>query len=76
MSILAQIFDDKNSLSKLENFVSINGSQHYNLEQKKKKIRLTKLTNPLKFKTKLRVNDQDIAIFNPNFDIYWKVLRS
>ena len=76
MSILAQIFDDKNSLSKLENFVSINGSQHYNLEPNKEKIRLTKLTNPLKFKTKLRVNDQDIAIFNPNFDIYWKVLRS
>ena len=31
LSILAQIFDDEHSISKLENFVSINGANHYNL---------------------------------------------
>ena len=73
LSILAQIFDNQKKLSSLENFVSINGSRHYNLNLNKEKIKLVKSTNRLKFKKNLNVNDQNIEIFDPGFPIFWTI---
>ncbi len=76
MSILAQLFDNENSLSQLENFTSINGAKHYNLKLNKEKIKLTKSETPITFEKTLKVNKDHINIFNPNFDVYWKVSTS
>jgi len=75
LSILAQIFDNENSISKLETFVSINGANHYNLKTNKEKIKLIKLPEPLEFRKALKVSKQYIDIFDPNFPIYWNVLN-
>ena len=42
MSVLAQLFEQENSLDRLENFVSINGACHYGLELNKERLTLEK----------------------------------
>ena len=73
MSILAQLFDNENSLHKLESFTSINGSKHYNAKINREKIKLIKLESPIIFKKKLEHNRNNITIFNPNFPVFWKI---
>ncbi len=74
LSILAQIFDNENSIDKLENFVSVNGAIHYNLRFNESKVKLVKLEKKLSFKKFLTVNEEQIKIFDPNFPIFWDVL--
>jgi len=74
LPVLAQIFDNENALSNLEKFVSINGSNHYNLDINKEKIKLVKSNNPLIFKEFLNFNKKKIKIFNPNFSVFWEIL--
>ena len=71
--ILAQIFDNENALPQLENFISKNGSQHYNLNINKEKITLIKSSQNLIFKKYLDVNEQKIKIFEPDFLVFWNV---
>ena len=73
LSILAQLFENENSLSKLESFVSINGARHYCLKTNKEKIKLIKFTSPLKFKKKIELDKVSITIFDPEFPIFWRV---
>ena len=42
---ITQIFDNNNKLELIENFMSINGAQHYNLPINSSKIRLQKHKN-------------------------------
>ena len=73
MSILAQIFDDKNSITNLEKFTSLNGSKHYAVNTNNTKIKLIKNQNPIKFKNKIDVKNDTIVIFKPDFPVYWEV---
>ena len=73
LSILAQIFEEENSLSKLEKFTSINGALHYNLNLNSDKIKLVKLDKSIQFKKCLNIHDENIEIFNPNFPVNWEV---
>ena len=73
LPILAQIFEEQNSINYLENFVSRNGAKHYNLCLNKKKIKLVKISDPLKFTEFLEINNYKIKVFNPNFPIFWNV---
>ena len=74
MSIITQIFDNENSLSTLEKFVSLNGSKHYDLEQNKTTIKLIKKDQPLKLRKNLIKENVDLRIFTPEFPLYWEVL--
>ena len=71
IQILTQLFDNENALSNLENFVSTNGANHYDLSLNKEKIKFLKLKTPLILKNKLFVNGQSIEIFDPGFPIFW-----
>jgi dihydroorotase len=72
LSVLAQIFDNENSLSNFEMFVSRNGASHYNLGINKEKIKLIKISNPVKFSEFLIINNNKIKIFEPDFPVFWK----
>ena len=74
MSILAQIFDDNNSIKNLEKFTSFNGSNHYGLCKNKTKIKLLKRENPIVFKKQIKIGNDTISVFNPNFPVYWDVV--
>ena len=73
LPILAQLFDNENSLKNLQNFVSQNGAKHYGLEFNKEKILLVKENNNLIFREYLNIEKEKIKIFNPNFSVYWKI---
>ena len=73
LSILAQIFDDRNSINKLENFVSINGAIHYNLNLNRNKIKLFKSDKTIAFRKFLEVQKEKIKIFNPDFPVLWRI---
>ena len=70
---ITQIFDNNNKLELIENFMSINGAQHYNLPINSSKIRLQKHKKPINFPEYLQVNDFKIKIFKPNFDVFWQI---
>ena len=71
--ILAQIFDDKCALNKLETFISKNGAKHYKLPYNKEKIKLKKKLNPITLNDNLVYKNIKIKIFNPEFPIYWNI---
>ena len=73
LPILAQIFDNENSLDKIENFLSKNGALHYKLKLNKEKLSLVKLKEKLVFKKHLNIKKDKIKIFEPNFSVFWKV---
>ena len=73
MPILAEIFDNKHSIDKLEAFTSINGAKHYNIPINKEKIKLIKSSKPISFKKSLKFNLDQIIIFEPDFPVYWEV---
>ena len=73
MSILAEIFDQNNSIEMLESFTSINGAKHYGCKINHEKIKLKKSNKPLKFKKYLKVGNKEVIIFQPNFPVFWEV---
>ena len=75
LEIITEIFEKENSLSNLENFVSINSTKIYNIPLNKDKITLVKLNEPLDFAKNLTLNSININIYKPNFPIYWKLLK-
>ena len=73
LSILAQIFDNENSITQLERFVSINGSLHYGLKKNSGKIKLVKKDLPIRFKDAINFKNKEIKIFNPQIKVFWEV---
>ena len=73
LSILAEVFERNNSIKMLEKFVSINGAKHYNCEINKEKIKLKKLNKPLSSKKYLKIGNDKIIIFKPDFPLFWEV---
>ena len=73
ISILAQIFDQHNSINNLEQFISLNGPKHYQLTINKDKISLIKRKAPINLINSLNVSKESISIFKPDFPIYWEI---
>lgn len=71
---ITQIFENENALENLENFVSFNGSRHYNLPLNKDKITLVKDVKPIVFPKYLKKNNLNVIVFKPKFPIFWKLL--
>ena len=62
--ILAQLFDNKNALSQLENFISKHGALHYNLNINKEKLKLVRSSEKLIFKKFININKEKIKILS------------
>ena len=75
LSILAQLFDNENSLHNLEKFVSINGANHYNLKTNNETILIIKSSERLSFKKYIFFNKQKIKIFEPDFPVFWRIAK-
>ena len=74
MQMLAQLFDNNNAISKLENFTSIYGAMHYKINVNKQKIKMIKKNKQLKFQKKLEFHGKQIIIFTPDFPVYWDIV--
>ena len=75
LSILAQLFDNENTLPNLEKFVSRNGAKHYNLKTNNETILMVKSGQALSFKDYLNIDKQKIKIFKPDFPVFWTIAR-
>ena len=75
IQMITQLFDDHGSLKSLEKFISVNGSNHYNLPVNKKKLFLKKYDSPIKLKKNIKIKNNKINVFDPNFPIHWDILK-
>jgi dihydroorotase len=73
LSILAQLFDNENSLNNLEKFISRNGANHYNLKTNNEKVLIVKSNETLSFREYLHIGNQKIKIFKPDFPVFWTI---
>ena len=70
--MLAQVFENHKMLNRLENFISINGPLHYSYLSIRTST-LKKLERPIHFKDYLKVKNENVKIFKPNFDVFWDI---
>ena len=73
LEILAHIFEEQNSLNKLELFTSINGAKFYGKSINNDKIRIVKKDKPTSFPEKISTHSGEITVFKPNFKTNWEV---
>ncbi|MCL4129624.1 UNVERIFIED_CONTAM: hypothetical protein GTU68_052276 [Idotea baltica] len=73
MSCLAHVFEAANALDNLEKFTSLNGPAHYNLPVNDDAITLVKSDTPVTYPDKIETKDSTVTVFDPGFDLYWKV---
>jgi dihydroorotase len=72
ISILATVFEQELALHKLEAFISTNGAKFYNLKPNNEYIILEKGA-PMKKIEKIFSMDGKITVFDPGYDLHWKV---
>ena len=73
LSCLAHVFDEENSLDRLEAFASLNGPAFYGLEPNADKITLVKRDEPVAYPEKIHTGDGDVTVFDPMFPLFWDV---
>lgn len=74
MSCLAHVFEQEAALDRLEAFTSHNGPAYYGLPVNAEKITLEKTTEPVKYPAKIETGEGPVTVFDPGYDLYWKVL--
>ena len=74
LSCLAHVFEDAESLQALEGFTSVHGANFYGLEPNAEFIELRKRDEALPRLDDVTVGDGSIVVFDPGFDLRWKVV--
>jgi dihydroorotase len=72
MSCLAEVFDAAGRIRKIEDFASLNGPKFYGLAPNEDKITLTK-GDPVSYPTQLDTDEGPVTVFDPGFDLHWRV---
>ncbi len=72
MSCLAEVFDAAGRLRKIEDFASLNGPAFYGLPPNAEKITLIK-GDPVKYPAHIDTADGPVTVFDPGFDLHWRV---
>lgn len=72
MSILAGVFERAGALDKLEAFTSLNGPDFYGLPVNPQAMTLVK-GDPADYPDKIETGDGDVTVFDPGFDLHWRV---
>ncbi|PLK71524.1 dihydroorotase [Rhizobium sp. TH135] len=73
MSCLAHVFEQENTLDKLEAFTSLNGPAWYGLAANDETITLVKRDAPVEFPGKIFTGAGPVTVFDPMFPIHWDV---
>ena len=72
MSVLAEVFEQDNALHQLERFTSLNGPAFYRLPANDQTMKLTKGT-PVTYPPKIDTADGPVTVFDPGYDLHWRV---
>ncbi len=73
MSCLAEVFDVAGKLKKLEAFTSLNGPKFYGLPANEATITLEK-GDPVSYPSHIPTGDGPVTVFDPGFDLHWRVV--
>ena len=73
LPILAQVFEEEEALDRLEGFTSLFGARFYGEPVNSSFLTLQKCDAPLDQVGTISGNGLDIAVFDPEIDIYWKM---
>ena len=73
MSCLAEVFEAAGKLKKLEDFTSLNGPRFYGLEPNEETITLVK-GDPVTYPKQIETGDGPVTVFDPGFDLHWRVV--
>ncbi|MDX5592263.1 dihydroorotase [Pseudovibrio sp. SPO723] len=73
MSCLAHVFAEEGALDKLEAFTSLNGPAFYGMAPNENTIDLVKSDDPIKFPRQIWSEDGPVTVFDPGFELFWKV---
>ena len=71
LSILAQVFEEDNALTKLEGFTSLNGPAFYGLPVNDTSVTLEK--TPPDIPASIDTDEGPVTVFDPGFDLQWRV---
>jgi len=72
MSCLAEIFEQKDALDRLEAFTSLNGPAFYGLAANTDTLTLTK-GSPVTYPAKIETGAGPVTVFDPGFALHWHV---
>jgi dihydroorotase len=72
LSVLAEVFEAEGALDRLESFTSLNGPAFYGREPNAARITLTKGA-PVPYPAKIETGDGPVTVFDPGFDLHWRV---
>ena len=70
--LLIQLFEEHQSLKKIEPFVSRNGRAFYGLRQHRDRVRYVKRLKSIEVIKDIKTSDGKITVFNPYSEIYWE----
>ncbi|WP_370208016.1 dihydroorotase [Pararhodobacter marinus] len=73
MPLLAQIFEGEGVLDRLEAFTAHFGADYYGLARNSGTLTLEKQAEPVRFPAKIETGAGPVTVFEPGFDVYWKV---
>ncbi|MGB0507158.1 MAG: dihydroorotase [Pikeienuella sp.] len=74
MSCLAHVFEEEGALDKLEGFASLHGPAFYGLGTNSAEMVLEKGDAPVTYPDKIETGDGPVTVFNPGFDLFWRVV--
>ena len=73
MPMLAHVFEEDGALDKLAGFASENGPRFYGKPVNTGTLTLTKGDTPTPFPEKIETGDGPVTVFQPGFDVFWRV---
>lgn len=75
LACLAHVFEEENSLDKLEGFVSLNGPAFYSLPTNDSVVTLRREKQAVQFPGSISAGEESVTVFDPGFDLFWSVVR-
>jgi dihydroorotase len=73
MPLLAHVFEEDGALENLRKFACENGPAFYGMPVNDGTLTLTKQDAPVSFPSKLETPNGPVTVFDPGFDVFWKV---
>jgi len=73
LACLAQVFEQENALDRLERFASLDGAAWYGLEPNQEMVTLVRHDTPVDYPRRIETGAGPVTVFDPMFDLYWKV---
>ncbi|MCB1361558.1 MAG: dihydroorotase [Rhodobacter sp.] len=74
MPLLAQVFEREDALDRLEGFVAHYGADFYGLPRNRGTLVMERQDTPVAFPAKIDTGAGPVTVFNPGFDLHWRVV--